>query len=251
MKVTNIQELWKKFEKDKTFKEELIIHYLPLVRYIASKLAGRCGKFLEYEDMVSFGVVGLIDALTRYDPHKNIKFESYASLRIKGAILDALRNQDVFTRSQREKLNKIENLYITLENKLGREVTEEEIAQELEISLEELEKFFQEISPLMLLSLDDSRYLEYNSELKELIEDRRTKTPLEEIELKEMRKLLEEAIEKLTQREREVLALYYYEDLTFKEISEVLGISEGRVSQLHTQAIVKLRGKLKNYLEGR
>jgi RNA polymerase sigma factor for flagellar operon FliA len=251
MKNVDIKNLWKKFEKDKSCKEEIVSHYLPLVRYVASKLVGRCGKFFEYEDLVGFGVIGLIESINKYDPKKNIKFETYAFLRIKGAILDALREQDLFTRSQREKLSKIENAYAKLERELGRDITEEELAKELEIDIKELEELLKEVSPFTLLSLDSERYLKYNNlEVSaEFISDKREKNPLEEIELKEIKKILEEEIEKLTPRQRDVLALYYYEDLTFKEISKVLEISEGRVSQIHTQAIIRLRKKLKNYLE--
>lgn len=250
MKDINIEHLWKKFEKDKNYKEQLIEYYLPLVRYVAGRLAGRCGKFFDYEDLVGFGIIGLIDAISKYDFRKNIKFETYATIRIKGAILDEMRNQDMFTRSQREKLHKLEDAYIKLENRLGRDVTEEEVAKELKISKEELNNMMEEVSPLTLLSLDANQSFSYNHlELLETIEDRRAVNPLEEIEIKEMKEILEKTINNLSAQERTVLALYYYEELTFKEITKVMEISEGRVSQIHTQAIVKLRSKLKNYLK--
>lgn len=240
------QELWKKYmeTRDQAIKEQLIMEYADLVKYVAGRLSVYFGSNVEYDDLVGYGVFGLIDAIDKFDLNKNVKFETYASLRIRGAIIDSIRDQDWAPRSLRKKSKDIERAYIEIENELGHSATDQEVAEKLGITTDELNKLLQEVNMSQMISLED--YLEQNHEtgFDPLSLDKDDDQPEARIETEELKKMLADAIEKLPEKERMVVTLYYYEELTLKEISLIMKVSESRVSQLHTKAILRMRGKL-------
>ena len=231
-------------------REELILEYVPLVKYLAQRVMAKLPHHIELDDLINAGVIGLIDALEKYDPSKRIKFRTYAEFRIKGAIFDELRSQDLLPRSWRQKLKELEDVYGRLEQRLGRTPTEEEIAREMNISLEEFYQDLDEVRSINFLSVDGliDATQEEKGRLMDLLADDGEKDPLELLGLSELREAVAEAIDELPERQRLVLTLYYYEELTMKEIAHVLGVTESRVSQIHTQAIIGLRAKLKRRL---
>ena len=240
------QELGKKYmeTRDQALKEQLIFEYADLVKYVAGRLSVYFGSNVEYDDLVGYGVFGLIDAIDKFDLNKNVKFETYASLRIRGAIIDSIRDQDWAPRSLRKKSKDLERAYIEIENELGHSATDQEVAERLGITTDELNKLLQEVNMSQMISLED--YLEQNHEtgFDPLSLDRDDDQPEARIEIVEMKRILADAIEKLPEKERMVVTLYYYEELTLKEISMIMKVSESRVSQLHTKAILRMRGKL-------
>jgi RNA polymerase sigma factor for flagellar operon FliA len=245
----NEEELWREYKRtnDPKIREKLITAYAPLVKYIAGRISMTTPPNVEFEDLVSYGILGLIDAIEKYDPKMGSKFKTYATLRIKGAIYDELRLLDWVPRSVRQKAKEIEETYSTLEKKLGRPATDEEVAEAMSISTEELNQMTLEVSGTSVVSLDDVKYIGSDSDevaVLDTVESQTVPSPEARLEREEMKQLLVEAINKLPQREREVIALYYYEELTLKEIGEVLGVTESRISQLHTKAIMRLRGYL-------
>jgi RNA polymerase sigma factor for flagellar operon FliA len=238
-------ELWKKYSetKDPAIREALIIEYSFLIKYIAGRLNIYFGSNVEYDDLVSFGAFGLIDAIDKFDLSKGVKFETYASLRIRGAIFDSIREMDWVPRSLRQKSKELEKAYWEVENELGHSATDKEVADKLNISIEEFNKLVSEVNITSPISLED--FLEQNYETgTDIPNPGNSEMPEHEAELDEMRNILGDAIEKLPEKERTVLTLYYYEELTLKEISAIMKVSESRISQLHTKAIMRLRGKL-------
>jgi len=205
------------------------------------------GSNIEYDDIVSFGVFGLIDAIDKFDINKGVKFETYATLRIRGSIIDSIRELDWVPRSLRQKSKELERLYMELETQKGQPPTDKEIAEKMGISIDEYNKLLNNINFSTLISLDE--YLEQNfqvdSDIMHIKSDDRPDSYLELIELKS---LLGEAIDSLPEKEKLVVSLYYYDELTLKEIGVILNVSESRVSQLHTKAILRLRGKLSKYM---
>lgn len=241
----NNKGIWKKYQetKDPAIRESLILMYSHLIKYIAGRLNIYFGSNVEYEDLVSFGVFGLIDAIDKFDINKGVKFETYASLRIRGAIIDSIREMDWVPRSLRQKSKELEKAYWEVENELGRSATDKDVAEKLNISVEELHKLLNEVNVSSLISLED--FLEQNYEIgMEPAGGRKQDRPEYEAELNEISEILGNAIDKLPEKERMVLTLYYYEELTLKEISAIMKVSESRISQLHTKAIMRLRGKL-------
>ncbi|HOJ80780.1 MAG TPA: FliA/WhiG family RNA polymerase sigma factor [Clostridiales bacterium] len=241
----NIKEIWKKYQetRDPALRETLILTYSHLIKYIAGRLNIYFGSNVEYEDLISYGVFGLIDAIDKYDMNKGVKFETYASLRIRGAIIDSIREMDWVPRSLRQKCKELEKAYWEVENELGRSATDKDIADKLNISVEELHKLLNEVNVSSLISLED--FLEQNYEIGvEPTSGRRQDRPEYEAEINELSEILGNAIDKLPEKEKMVLTLYYYEELTLKEISAIMKVSESRISQLHTKAIMRLRGKL-------
>ncbi len=233
-------------------REEMIIKHVPLVKYIAQKYFPRVRGVLELEDLINIGIIGLIDAIEKFDPKKGVKFSTYAELRIKGAILDEIRSQDLVSRSTREKIGAIERAYSELEAELGRSAEDEEVAEKLGIDLSEFYKLLDESRNISLISLDDpivktTEMREYVEKLKEGLEI----GPFEYTSLKEIKEILKDSIEELPEKEKLVVTLYYLEDLTMKEIGEIIGVSESRVSQIHTKAILKLRAKMKRIVENK
>jgi len=245
MNTDNRQKLWEEYARKKTpeLREKIIIEYAGLVKLVAGRLSMYLGYNVEYDDLVGYGIFGLIDAIDKYDYTKGYKFETYASLRIRGAILDQIRKMDWIPRSIRQKQRKLENAYISLEARYGRDVNDEEIAQELDISVEELENWQNQTKLTNIISLDE--FLEQGSESKN--EQYLTATfdqPDKIVERQELKEILTKVLDTLTEKEKKVIILYYYEELTLKEISKILEVSESRISQLHTKALQKMRKML-------
>jgi RNA polymerase sigma factor for flagellar operon FliA len=242
--------LWQKYSKTKSLeiKEQLIIEYAQLVKYVAGRLNMYLGNNVEYEDLVGYGVFGLIDAIDKFDFEKGVKFETYASLRIRGAILDNIRRMDWIPRSLRKKQKMIDNATTKLENTLGRLATDEEIAKELEITEKEYRKWLNQTKLLSLTSLEE--YVEQGSELRiEPINNSKYTQPEMVVEKNELKEILTETIDNLLDNEKKVIIFYYFEELTLKEISYILGVSESRVSQIHTKALKKMKAKLGDSVE--
>lgn len=244
----DINMLWEKYtiKRDKKIREELILHYLYLVKYIAGRLFVNYKNTVEYDDLVSYGIFGLIDAIDKYDLSRGVKFDTYAQIRIRGAIIDFLREADWIPRSVRQKAKEIETAYDEIEAEKGESATDEEVAFKLGISLDEFHKRIYSISSYTLVSLDD--YLEQSREISLKSEDLNG-IPEKRIEKKELKRVIIEFIDKLPEKEKKIITLYYFDELTYKEIGSILKISESRVSQLHTKAIIKLKKKLKSFLE--
>ena len=243
------EKLWEQYARTKTpeLREKIITEYAPLVKLVAGRLSMYLGYNVEYEDLVSYGIFGLIDAIDKFDFNKNVKFETYASLRIRGAILDQIRKMDWIPRSVRQKQRKIDAAMAKLEAENGRPATDEEIAGELDISVDELDTWNGQTKITNLVSLED--FVEQGSEIKmDASHNSQFEQPEKVIEKAELAKMLEKAIDELTEKERSVVLFYYYEDLSLKEISRVLEVSESRVSQLHTKAIQKMKKHLGGYM---
>jgi RNA polymerase sigma factor for flagellar operon FliA len=241
------QNLWKQYKTnhDQRVKDALIMKYASFVKYVAGRIAVNLPSNVEFDDLCSYGILGLIDAIDKYNPDRNVKFKTYAKTRIRGAIFDELRVLDWTPRSIRQKARKLEKAYAKLEGKLGRDAKDEEIAEYLNIDISELHKLFDETKKSLLLSLDEIFYDdEEGSSRFDFIEDQKSDNPQQKIEESEAKQILADAISKLSDRERMVITLYYYEELTSKEIGKILGVSDSRVSQLHTKAILRLRGRL-------
>ena len=243
------ERLWERFikKRDQETRDYFVIKYAPLVKYVAGKVSMGMPHNIEFDDLVSYGIFGLIDAITKFDPARGIKFKTYAMTRIRGAIFDELRSIDWIPRSIRQKAKQIETVIAELENKLGRTVDDEEIAKEMGVSNEEFQSLLNKLSGTSMLSLNDIWYLgDDNDELSilETLEAPESMNPDVLVEKEEIRDYIIDAIRKLPDKEKKVIVLYYYEDLTLKEIGEVLDVTESRVSQLHTKAIMRLRGRL-------
>lgn len=244
-----LEKLWEDYKKapTKEIKDELIVGYAPLVKYIAGRMNVYLANNVEYDDLVSYGVFGLIDAVDKYKLTKNVKFETYASLRIRGAILDNIRKMDWIPRTLRQKQKMLDKALSELEAELGRFPTEEEIAKKLDIKIDEVNKLVQETTVSSVISLDDYTDQNYESNILEVKEENISASPEKQVEKEEVKKLLKEAMEDLNEREKKLVFLYYFEELTLKEISKVLDVSESRISQLHSNILLKLRRKLGKY----
>ncbi|HHY24128.1 MAG TPA: FliA/WhiG family RNA polymerase sigma factor [Clostridiaceae bacterium] len=242
-------ELWEDYSKtkDPEIREKLILEYLHLVKYIAGRMNIYLSTNIEYNDIISFGIFGLIDAIEKFDITKGVKFETYATLRIRGSIIDHIRELDWVPRSLRQKSKELERLYLELETQNGRPPTDKEMAAEIGISMEEYLGLLNDVNIQSLISLED--YLDRNYQLDTNIVNARTnEIPDNHLELIELKSFLGEAIDKLPEKEKTVITLYYYEELTLKEIGAILKVSESRVSQLHTKARLRLKGKLSKYM---
>lgn len=245
------KKLWTEYgkTKDSEIREKLILEYAPLVKLVAGRLSMYLGYNVEYEDLVSYGIFGLIDAIDKYDSMKEVKFETYASLRIRGAILDQIRKMDWIPRTIRQKQKKIDAVIKEVELMTGHSASDEEIAAGLGISGEEYLEWQSQMKITNIVSLNE--YMEQGSEVP--AEGNRHTTarfdsPEENIEKEELKQVLEQSMQILTEKERKVILLYYYEDLTLKEISSVLEVSESRISQLHTRALQKMKEKMGSYM---
>lgn len=242
-------KLWEEYiqKRSQALRDQIIIEYSGLVKIVAGRLSMYLGYNVEYDDLVGYGIFGLIDAIDKFDYHKGVKFETYASLRIRGAILDQIRKMDWIPRTLRQKQRKMDLACQTLETRLGRVATDVELATELEITTDELDQWQSQTKLTGLISLDE--YLDQGSEVKsdaKLITD--YEQPEQIVEKQELKKILLTTLESLTEKEQKVIILYYYEELTLKEISMILEVSESRISQLHTKALQKMRLKLdKNF----
>ena len=246
---SNSRALWLEYRRthDKALRDRLIINYAPLVKYVAGRLGSGLPSHVEVADLVSYGLLGLMSAIDRYDPERDIKFETYAIARVRGSIIDELRTLDWVPRSVRSRARNIERAIRELEAKLARAPTDAEIAGRLGISTDELEESLIDISRSSIAALDELWSTAGEGDqvsLLEMLEDPESIKPAEALDETEVREALAEAISRLPEREKLVVTLYYYEELTLREIGEVLGVTESRVSQLHTKAILRLRSRL-------
>lgn len=227
-------------------KDKLIMEYAPLIKFIAQKIAVRLPSNIELDDLISSGVIGLMDAIEKYDPARDNKFKTYAEFRIRGAILDELRAQDWVPRSVRDKSKLLDRTIVSLEASLGRVATDEEVAEKLGISMEEFYDLVNQVRPVSIFSIDDAATFSNvdRKSILNILEGCKLNNPFNQLSLKSIKNEVTQAIEDLPERQRLVLSLYYYEDLNLKEIGKVLRVTESRVSQLHAQAITRLKAKL-------
>lgn len=244
------KRLWIDYARTRSqeVREKIILEYAPLVKVVAGRMNMYLGNNVEYDDLVGYGIFGLIDAIDKFDSLKDVKFETYASLRIRGAILDQIRKMDWIPRTIRQRQKQIDAVMSRIEAAKGREATDEEIAAELGISDDEYTQWQSQMKITGVVSLNE--YLEQGSDIsnEKAQASRHFEQPEEAVEKEELKKMLMEALELLTEKEKKVILLYYYEDLTLKEISDILEVSESRVSQLHTKALAKMKKKLGNYM---
>ncbi len=250
VKAVELRELWRRYKVDGDDKarERLVVAYSPLVKFIAGRMASGLPSHVEESDLISYGLLGLIGAIERFDTEREIKFETFAVARVKGAIIDELRSLDWVPRSVRARARQVEKAHAALEAKLGRSPSDEEMADKLEMTVEEFQGVLLEIANSSVLALDDLWTFadpEGGSQVSILdtIQDPAAVDPESEAAASELKDRLADAIESLPERERLVIALYYYENLTLREIGEVLGVTESRVSQLHTKAVIGLRSR--------
>jgi RNA polymerase sigma factor for flagellar operon FliA len=247
-----IQELWREFKATggRDARDRLIVHYSPLVKYVAGRVAVGLPQSIEQADLVSYGIFGLIDALEKFDPERQIKFETYAITRIKGAIIDELRSIDWVPRSVRARAREIERANTKLEHRLQRSPTDEEMAAELDLSVPEFHESLLTISHSSVAALDELWSVSDSSgdqvSLMDTIEDPNAPDPSRALDVGDLKDRIAESIAALPEREKLVIALYYYENLTLREIGEVLGVTESRISQLHTKAVLRLRGRMQD-----
>ena len=242
-------KLWDEYIKNpgRELREKIILEYAPLVKVVAGRLSMYLGYNVEYDDLVSYGIFGLIDAIDKFDACKEVKFETYASLRIRGAILDQIRKMDWIPRTVRKRQRDISNAIKDIESRTGRTATDEEISQELGISADEYDEWQSQMKVTNIISLDE--FTEAGGgEISESSTVSRYDLPEEAIEREELKVMLRESLDQLTDKERQVILMYYYEDLTLKEISNILEVSESRVSQLHTKALSKMKVKMGKYM---
>ena len=228
-------------------RAKVINEFSPLIKYIASRIAIRLPPHIDLNDLINAGVIGLIDAIEKFDASKQIKFKTYAEFRIRGAILDELRSMDWVPRSVRQKARKVEDAYSRLEYNLGRPASDEEVAHEMKIDIDSFHKLLSETASVSLLSLDDlgedDSDLSKRNLLEYILQDEKD-WPSHKIRYAEVRDMVAQAIQSLPEKERMVISLYYYDELTMKEIGHVLKFTESRVSQIHTKAILRLRSKM-------
>jgi RNA polymerase sigma factor FliA len=250
VKAIELRDLWKRYKAtgDDRARERLVIAYSPLVKYVAGRMASGLPAHVEESDLISYGLVGLISAIQRFEPERDIKFETYAITRIKGAIIDELRSLDWVPRSVRSRAREIEKANSKLEHRLQRAPTDEEMAAELEMTVEDFQDALLQISNSSVAALDELWTVGDSSgdqvSLLDTLQDPDAPDPAQVIDATDLKDRVADAIARLPEREKLVVALYYYENLTLREIGEVRGVTESRVSQLHTKAVLRLRSRL-------
>ncbi|HWD86153.1 MAG TPA: RNA polymerase sigma factor WhiG [Solirubrobacteraceae bacterium] len=255
VKAIELRDLWRRYKAsgDERARERLVVAYAPLVKYVAGRMSSGLPAHVEESDLISYGLTGLISAIERFDLSREIKFETYAITRIRGAIIDELRTLDWVPRSVRARARDIERANMKLEAKLQRAPTDEEMAVELEMSTSEFQDALLQISHSTIVALDELWNVSDSSgdqvSLLDTLPDRDAPDPQALVDQGELRDRIADAIAALPEREKLVIALYYYENLTLREIGEVLGVTESRVSQLHTKAVLRLRSKLGTELD--
>ena len=227
-------------------RDRLILQYAPMIKHLALRIAMRLPSHIEIEDLINSGVIGLIDAIEKFDPEKGVRFETYAEFRIRGTILDELRAQDWVSRSVRQKANQLSRTYAELEQKLGRAATDEEAMESLGLDREAFHKLLDRVRSISLINWEEITGREkLDGTTGEIPTDFWKGTdPFRDLNLRRVRQVLQNAVEGLPEKERIVVSLYYYADLNMKEIGEVLDITESRISQIHTKAVLRLRGKV-------
>jgi|UniRef100_A0A7C5AMD9 RNA polymerase sigma factor for flagellar operon FliA len=252
--VPSLPESWPE-KVDSAWQEQMVMQYAPLIKYIASRLALRLPSHISLDDLISSGIIGLIDAIHKFDPKKNINFKTYAEFRIKGAILDELRSLDWIPRSVRKKSHLLEKAYAALEKDLGRPADAEEVSQALGMELEEFYQLLDETKSISLVELEGvwkggrSTSESPDSDLPEILLDENVRDPFLALHFSELQDVMVKAIDALPDKEKLLISLYYYEELTMKEIGQIMGYTESRISQLHTQAMIRLRSKLREYFQ--
>jgi RNA polymerase sigma factor FliA len=250
VKAVELRDLWRRYKTDgdERARERLVVAYSPLVKYVAGRMGSGLPSHVEEADLISYGLVGLINAILRFEPEREIKFETYAITRIKGAIIDELRSQDWVPRSVRARARQIERAHAKLENKLQRAPSDEEMAAELEMDVQAFQDAILQISNSSMAALDELWTVSDSSgdsvSLLDTIADENAPDPAAALDQSDLRDRVADSISRLPEREKLVIALYYYENLTLREIGEVLGVTESRVSQLHTKAVLRLRSGL-------
>lgn len=256
MSNSNNSALLRKYKEEKRNltpqeKDKLILEYAPLIKFIAQKIAVRLPSNIELDDLISSGVIGLMDAIDKYDPTRDNKFKTYAEFRIRGSILDELRAQDWVPRSVRDKAKLLDRTMVELETEFGRSPTDEEVAERLHMSMDEFYDLINQVRPVSVLSIDEAATFSNvdKKSILNLLEATKVNNPFNQLNVKSVKDVVTRAIEELPERQRLVLSLYYYEDLNLKEIGKVLRVTESRVSQLHAQAISRLRAKLLQVFE--
>ena len=244
------EELWKEYQKSKSpgIREQLIIEYSSLVNVIAGRMSMHLGHLVEYDDLVGYGIFGLIDAIDKFELTKGVKFETYASLRIRGAILDQIRKMDWIPRAVRQKQKKIDEAIKNIEMKTGKTALDEEIASELGVSEDEYLNWQSQLKVTNVVSLNE--FVEQGTEpAMDATKNSHFAQPEDVVAESELKEVLAQSLETLTEKERRVIELYYYEELTLKEISSILEVSESRISQLHTRALAKMKKKMGSYMD--
>jgi RNA polymerase sigma factor FliA len=250
VKEIELRDLWRRYkvDGDEGARERLVVAYSPMVKFVAGRLGAGLPSHVDDADLISYGLMGLIGAIERFEPERGIKFETFAMTRIRGAIIDELRSLDWVPRSVRSRAREIEAAQVKLEHELQRAPSEAELAQKLGIEEEELRSSLLEIANSSVYALDELWTVSDSSgdkvSLLDTISDPRAEDPQESLDSSEIKDRLTEAIASLPEREQLVVALYYYEGLTLREIGEVLGVTESRVSQLHTKAVMRLKTHL-------
>ena len=234
-------------------KEEIVLEHAPLIRYIVNRIAVRLPSHVDLDDLHNTGVIGLMDAIDKYDHEKNCKFKTYAEFRIKGAILDQLRSLDWVPRSVRQKGRKLERAYGEIEQRLGRQASEEEVADSLGLEIEKFHTLINQVRGISIVNLEEIRGSNADGDragsFADVIEDVNSENPFASLKMTETKHVISDTIGSLPERERLVVSLYYYEDLNMKEIGGILGITESRVCQIHTKAVMRLRSKLKGMVD--
>ena len=250
LKAIELKDLWRRYkeEEDPRARERLVLAYAPLVKYVAGRMSSGLPSHVEEADLISYGLLGLISSIERFEPAREIRFETFAITRIKGSIIDELRSLDWVPRSVRAKAREIERANAKLEHQLQRAPTDEEMAEALEVTVEEFQESLVRISNTSVVALDELWTVSDASgdqvSLLDTIQDPDAIDPAQEMDITDMKDRLADAIARLPEREKLVVALYYYENLTLREIGEVLGVTESRVSQLHTKAVLRLKSRL-------
>ncbi len=234
-------------------KDEIVLEHTPLIRYIVNRIAVRLPSHIDLDDLHNTGVIGLMDAIEKYDPEKNCKFKTYAEFRIKGAILDQLRSLDWVPRSVRQKGRRLERAYGEVEQRLGRSANEDEVADSLGLELDKFHTLINQVKGISLVNLEEIRGTNSDGDrsgtFADIIEDVQSENPFASLKLMETKHVISDTIGSLPEKERLVISLYYYEDLNMKEIGTILGITESRVCQIHTKAVMRLRSKLKGMVD--
>lgn len=247
----DVSHLWQEYKATnrQDCRDRLIINYSPLVKYIASRISANLPQSVDQADLVSYGIFGLIDAIEKYDTTREIKFETYAITRIKGAIIDELRALDWVPRSVRYRARELERVYYELENKLRRVPTDAEVAEAMGMTIEDHNELLSRLSYTSVLALEELWSVGEKDDkvsLIDSIEDTSSPDPSMSFEMEEIKDILADAVTKLPEREKTVIVLYYYDNLTLREIGEILGVTESRVSQLHTKAVLRLKAKMRS-----